>query len=116
VSRAIRPYVYVSAAEIAKIRNSSTKFDSGVGFSNGCALFALKKPPPFAARISAKIRLSGSSTCTVARSRSTQKLPSVAGAPGSRRRVRPRASASATAMPAAADMKFCHARPAIWVR
>ena len=24
-----------------------TKFDRGVGFSNGWALFALKKPPPF---------------------------------------------------------------------
>ncbi len=26
--------------------NISRKFDSGVGFSNGCALLALKKPPP----------------------------------------------------------------------
>ena len=28
-------------------RSISTKFESGVGFSNGCAEFALKKPPPF---------------------------------------------------------------------
>jgi hypothetical protein len=26
---------------------SSRKFESGVGFSKGCALFALTKPPPF---------------------------------------------------------------------
>ena len=26
--------------------NIARKFDSGVGFSNGCALLALKKPPP----------------------------------------------------------------------
>ena len=25
----------------------SRKFESGVGFSNGCAEFALKNPPPF---------------------------------------------------------------------
>ena len=27
------------------------KFVSGVGFSKGCALFALKKPPPFVPKI-----------------------------------------------------------------
>ncbi len=32
--------------EIAKMPNIARKFVSGVGFSNGCALFALKKPPP----------------------------------------------------------------------
>ncbi len=31
---------------MAKMDKSWTKFVSGVGFSNGCALFALKKPPP----------------------------------------------------------------------
>ena len=31
-------------------------------------------------------------------------------------RVNPRISATATAMPTAADTKFCTARPAIWVR
>ena len=31
---------------MAKMPNIARKFDSGVGFSNGCALFALKKPPP----------------------------------------------------------------------
>jgi len=28
------------------MQSISKNFDSGVGFSNGCALFALKKPPP----------------------------------------------------------------------
>ena len=32
---------------MAKIENSSIKFEIGVGFSKGCALFALKNPPPF---------------------------------------------------------------------
>jgi len=30
-----------------KMRTISRKFTSGVGFSNGWALLALKKPPPF---------------------------------------------------------------------
>src|SRR5262245_60847375 len=42
----IRPSVYVSPEEIAKMPNIARKFDSGVGFSNGWALLALKKPPP----------------------------------------------------------------------
>jgi hypothetical protein len=37
----------VSAAGITKIENISIRLESGVGFSKGCALFALKKPPPF---------------------------------------------------------------------
>ena len=36
-----------SDAGKAKIASSSRKFASGVGFSNGCAALALKKPPPF---------------------------------------------------------------------
>ena len=32
---------------MAKMQNISNRFVSGVGFSNGCALFALKNPPPF---------------------------------------------------------------------
>ena len=35
-----------SAAGIRKIESICTKFVSGVGFSNGCAELALKKPPP----------------------------------------------------------------------
>ena len=31
---------------MAKIVNISIRLVSGVGFSNGCALLALKKPPP----------------------------------------------------------------------
>src|SRR5262245_61881903 len=42
----IEPRVYVRPDEIAKIANIARKFDSGVGFSKGCALLALKKPPP----------------------------------------------------------------------
>src|SRR6185295_17009342 len=42
----ICPSVHVSPAEIAKMQNSSKKLVSGVGFSNGWALLALKKPPP----------------------------------------------------------------------
>jgi hypothetical protein len=56
--------------------------------------------------------LSGSSTRVVARVRSTQKLPIVA----LRRRTRPRTSAIATAMPTAADTKFCTASPSTCVR
>ncbi len=42
----MRPNTLVSAAPIAKIEIICTKFDSAVGFSNGCAALALKKPPP----------------------------------------------------------------------
>ena len=46
------------------------------------------------------------------RVRSTQKLPIVV----ARLRVSPRTSATATAMPTAAETKFCTVSPAIWVR
>ena len=36
----------ISADGIAKIMSSDRKFVNGVGFSNGCAALALKKPPP----------------------------------------------------------------------
>jgi len=36
----------VSAAPSAKIEIICTKLDNAVGFSNGCAALALKKPPP----------------------------------------------------------------------
>src|SRR6185436_20171017 len=42
----IWPSVQVRPAERAKMQNISKKFESGVGFSNGCELLALKKPPP----------------------------------------------------------------------
>ena len=48
----------------------------------------------------------------VARVRSTQKFPIVS----LRRRVMPRITAIATAMPTAADTKFCTVSPAICVR
>ena len=48
----------------------------------------------------------------VVRVRSTQKLPTVS----ERRRARPRISAAMTAMPAAADTKFCTVRPTICVK
>ena len=47
------------------------------------------------------------------RTRSAQKLPIRPSCPD---RASPRASAAATAMPTAADTKFCTARPAIWKR
>ena len=55
---------------------------------------------------------SGSRMRSVVRVRSTQKLPSVRRP----RRTMPRMIATTTAMPAAADTKFCTARPTIWVR
>ena len=42
----MRPNTLVSAAPSTKIEIICTKFDSAVGFSNGCAALALKKPPP----------------------------------------------------------------------
>ena len=54
----------------------------------------------------------GTSTRVVVRVRSTQKLPIVV----DRRRVNPRMSATATAIPTAAETKFCTVRPAICVR
>ena len=139
---------------------------SGVGFSNGCALFALKKPPPLVPSILIAsceatgpcaivcvvttvvvachrpgddcLRLHqlrcvvrpevlhhalrdqhqrkhdeiGSSTHSVPRVRSTQKLPSVFIS----RRAMPRMNAIASAMPTAADQKLCVASPSICVR
>src|SRR5439155_22098632 len=42
----MRPNTLVRAAPMAKIEIICTKFDSAVGFSNGCEALALKKPPP----------------------------------------------------------------------
>src|SRR5271169_5541675 len=42
----MRPNTLVSAAPMAKIEIICTKFESAVGFSNGWAALALKKPPP----------------------------------------------------------------------
>ena len=42
-----RPNVYVSANGIASSAKISTRFVKPVGFSNGCAEFALTSPPPF---------------------------------------------------------------------
>jgi hypothetical protein len=42
----IRPNVLVSAAPIRNISTISKRLVSAVGFSNGCAEFALKNPPP----------------------------------------------------------------------
>src|SRR6516225_7895563 len=44
--RVIRPSVTVSAPGMRKIENISSRFEKGVGFSKGCALLALKNPPP----------------------------------------------------------------------
>ncbi len=125
-----------------KSGTSASRLLNGVGFSNGCAEFALKKPPPlvpscliasweatgpcamiclapstvvtvgvriqvldhalrYSRADSATIEI-GSSTYTVARVTSTQKLPMVRFS----WRAKPRIRAIATAMPAAADAKF----------
>jgi hypothetical protein len=65
-----------------------------------------------ATKISAPMTDSGSSSRITARVRSTQKLPSRSVFD----RVNPRIIAIATTSPTAADMKFCTARPDIWVR
>ncbi len=67
---------------------------------------------PPAIRTIAAITLIGSSRRRVIRVRSTQKLPSWSVL----RRAKPRTSATATAMPTAAEAKFCTARPAICTR
>jgi hypothetical protein len=67
---------------------------------------------PWLTRSRAPTKESGRRTRMVARVRSTQKLPMVA----DRRRMRPRTRATATAIPTAAETKFCTARPTIWVR
>ena len=46
------------------------------------------------------------------RYRSTQKFPTVL----AERRAKPRMTAASTAMPSAAETKFCTASPAIWLR
>ena len=67
---------------------------------------------PAAMKTTVPITATGSSTRSTIRVRSTQKLP--------RRsvlvRAIPRITATAIAIPTAADTKFCTARPAIWVR
>ncbi len=49
---------------------------------------------------------------SVPRTRSTQKFPTV----WAERRANPRTNATSTAIPAAADTKFCTVKPTIWVR
>ena len=67
---------------------------------------------PWLAKRSASTIESGSRTRVVVRVRSAQKFPIVS----ERRRTRPRTSAIATAIPTAADAKFCTVSPAICVR
>ena len=134
------------------MRTTANALVHGVGFSNGCAELALKKPPPLVpsclmasceatgpprtdwvppasvvisvwgsrfwttpapTSTSAATNASGSSTRTVPRTRSAQKLPTRPSVP---ERANPRASAARTARPTAADRKFCTASPAIWNR
>lgn len=67
---------------------------------------------PFAASTSAKTIASGSSRRSTIRVRSTQKLPTRS----VRLRVKPRIRAATTAMPTAAETKFCTARLTICTR
>jgi hypothetical protein len=145
----MRPNARGMATGIARSRRISKKFVHGVGFSNGCAEFVLKNPPPFVPsslmascdatgppgstdeppvtfvtsvkplkfcttpptiRTIAATIASGSSRRTSPRTRSTQKLPRLP----NRRAAKPRTRATATAMPTAAETKFCTARPASW--
>ncbi len=66
---------------------------------------------PWAIKMMAAMVAIGMRTRVTMRVRSTQKFPRVF----DRFRVSPRMRATATAMPAAADTKFCTANPAIWV-
>ena len=45
-SPTVRPNTLVRPTPRTKIETISTKLARGVGFSNGCAELALKKPPP----------------------------------------------------------------------
>ena len=67
---------------------------------------------PQATSTIANTNASGSRMRSVVRTRSTQKLPIVR-CPA---RARPRISATITAMPTAAETKFCTVSPTIWVR
>jgi hypothetical protein len=67
---------------------------------------------PWLTSTTATTSASGRRMRRVERVRSTQKLPSVV----ARRRAMPRMKAANTAIPAAADTKFCTVRPSIWVR
>ena len=147
----IRPSVFVRPAPIAKMRTIWRKLVPGVGFSYGCAEFALKNPPPlvpssliasceatgpwaiFCSAPSTVLTTTsawkfcttpretkkraarnekGRSTQRIARVQSDQKLPM----PFAFSRATPRITATAMAMPVAADRKLCRARPAIWVK
>src|SRR5262249_52769599 len=46
-SPTINPNAYTNPAEMMSKPNTSQKLLKGVGFSNGCALFCPKNPPPF---------------------------------------------------------------------
>ena len=152
VSPTITPNVKQSAAGISRIASTSRKFESGVGFSNGCAEFTLKKPPPFVpscliaiceaagpsgsscsvtglpvrvgGRVEQRHRLVGARSSAPrparpapararARAAAGRRACCARGRPRScrsRRRARarmPRISATSTAMPVAAETKFC---------
>ncbi len=62
-------------------------------------------------KMMAPMTLIGKRIRVMMRTRSTQKLPRVL----DRARVRPRMRATATAMPAAAEVNISTTRPAIWV-
>src|SRR5690606_40979875 len=64
---------------------------------------------PQATSTTAATAARGTRTRTTPRTRSAQKLPSSP----VRERANPRTSATATAMPTAAETKFCTARPAV---
>jgi hypothetical protein len=67
---------------------------------------------PWLMKTMAKTNVIGSRIRVVERTVSTQKLPRVV----PRRRTRPRMKATASAIPTAAEMNWCHTSPSIWLR
>ena len=87
--------------------------DAAIGCSNVAAVGALQFcTTPCDTNTRAKMNDAGSNIQTVERQRSTHALPIVA----ARSRTKPRANATSTAMPVAAERKFCTPSPSAWVK
>ena len=148
----MRPNTLVSAAPIAKIESIWTKLDSAVGFSNGCAALALKKPPPLVPSILiATCEATGPDRDGLLGAFERRRVdvrpqrlrhalpdqeqrvddadrqqdveraageidPEIADRSCADARAKPRISATASAMPVAADRKFWSVRPSICTR
>ena len=80
--------------------NIARKFESGVGFSNGCALLALKKPPPLVPNC-LMISCDATGPCAIVCSRHHLRLRLAVGARGASR------SADRSPPPCRTALKFC---------